>query len=593
MPRKVAGGASHNVPRRSRLNGMTTSHRPDLEIRLLGGLRAYRSSEPIPLARTRVRHLLVCLVLAPNKPELWTSLIEADAAMRKARSELRKALGPEWIDLRPAFGFSFRPRVDIDELPEEERDAFDHCVGTGDLLPEGDYVDISWIDKRRDEHHRHLANVTRRLIVSASPSDRETLLSQVSRVLPEPMVKALADCTRASQREQSHDLEHELAVLERQLAEHQGRAVRASLDRVVAELVALTARRRVPNRSLLDRVSSQARLCKRLHDIDIDRAVIALADAHTRTGDLHAAGTELQHWLLQPTASAKVFEMAGLLNLRTGFAVAAKDLFSAGLSRAPSPGIALKLREKRDVYALRWQPDPHSPADAEALMKSQAFDHLPDETQAGMYHNLANLTSHPWSAFRRHQRARQLDADASNPHYEFALMRAARQIGRDDIAAQHRVSLDDILPRSQVAWNNYAALELEAGGFLQSARGDPSSPKYRRRLEEADAYYDVALAGWERINEVLSLCSVLLARARIAHALGQSPAAYELGATAERFALTHCPRFMGEAEQLTKVISRQLVPRAKDRADERAAHRAAVLARSLPLPIRVETTDGD
>jgi hypothetical protein len=561
-------------------------HDRRFEIRLLGQPEVLIDGEPVSLTR-RAWSLLICLILRPDDRPAWRGLVRS---LSKSKLELREALG-DWVE--PAYGvyrLSGRPRLDLRNIPNNDVTAFDYCVERGDLLRDFASAGVDWVAAERERYHQLLAGITARLCAACSPAEAEGILDRAAGILPGFMVAqvrhSLAPRLTVGERD-CDDVEATLRAIETQMGDLESAGmIAASLRRVVEDLERRATSLQPARKELLDRTSVLIHVYRQQLAADAEILARSLANSRMYAGDISGAFAELRPWVAEPTASASVLCIAGLLNLRMGWHDAAHDVFTAAVERNGSPGFDVILREKRDVQLAQSRGLAASDV-ARALRLRPAFDDLTPGARASLFCNQAK-TARPVEAFRLYKEAWKIDLEAENPHYELNLARAAHKIGKPDVASQHLGNFEELLQTKKAIQLSYARMTMRAERIVQSA--SPDAPEFRIRLEEADALYRAAAIGWQRIGDIAGACSALLSRARIAEQLGKPAELRILARTVELLARARGSRFEGESRALSTRAARQLTPPNLNRLDALVAENAARIEAELPSPLVATTT---
>jgi hypothetical protein len=545
--------------------------------------------EPAGL-HTRTRKLLVCMALMPDDHSRWGDLA---FDRRRAKSQIKGVLGSGWIDpAEGAYRLSPAVHIDLDRIPvKDDSAAFSYCVQRGDLLPEPEYAEIEWITDARLRYHQRLARITTRLCERASPEARDAYLDRAARVLSRAEIEEVrrsAAPPPAVTAQKADDIEITLSALEAQMGEPaNGRAVARSLRDLVMGLEQQATSWRPARKEVLDRASMLIHFYRQLFDFDAEALIWNLANSRMYAGDTWGAFAELRPWMADPAMSAGALCIAGLLNLRLGWHDAAHAAYTAALERNASPEFEVILREKRDVE-LAQSRGQNAGETAQTLRLEPAFDGLSPGARASVYTNQATTTPRPFDAFRLFHRASEIDREAENPHYELNLARAARRIGEPEVARQHMETFEELLQTRRALPMTFARMGVRADEIVRKANAEgPDALQYRARLQEADALHQAIAVGRQRTSDIPGVCAALLARARIADALGNPEGVRLLARTVELLASDRAGRFETEAHRLAARATTQLDPTEKARLDRRAYDQATSIEAELPAPLEV------
>ncbi len=570
----------------------------ELEIRLLGDRpRAFlNGKEPAGLHK-RARKLLVCMTLMPDDRSRWDEL---GFNQRKAKSDLKRILGNDWIDpAEGAFWFHHRPKIDLKDIPRsDDAEAFDYCCERGELLPGDDYTALDWIADERECYHRRLVGITTRLCEHASPAEVEAILDRARRVLSRveieevrractPSLTAAAQKLTATERE-SDDIETILKELESQMGvPDNAQVVAASLRQVVARIDQQATSWQPARKEVLDRASALIHFYRRIYHFDAEWMIWNLANSRMYAGDARGAFDELRPWMADPTTSAGALCIAGLLNLRMGWHDAAHAVFTAALARNTSPEFKVILREKRDVQ-LTQSRGQNAGDVARTLLLEPAFDALSTGARASVYCNQARSAPRPMESFRLYEKALEIDREAENPHYELNLVRAARLVGKPEVAQQHLTTFEEMLQTKKAISLTYARMTMLAEQIVHTAtETGQDSPRTRARLEEADALYQAVVIGRQRTGDIPGVCKALLGRATIAQALGTLHELRRLARTVELLAKRRSGRFEAKAIHLSTRVVAQLEASEIAHLDRLAAEETERIEEYLPRPLTV------
>jgi tetratricopeptide (TPR) repeat protein len=545
-----------------------------LELRLLGGHRAYVGGAEIHLERRSWELLLLMLF----KPAISPAEVRdhfGEVSPRRTKSRLRQALGvaSHYLDTdRRLFRLTARPRIDYDEIPPDAEPALDYCLARGDLLP--GLSDIAVIADERDKYHRLLQGIVAELLRQRTGREQEGLLTKVAQaqILPPPYLDVLRQRHLRLEITSRESIETTLRLLESHV--HTDTVERTDTGRLmdVVSQLERTAQAWQPNApGHIDRAAVLVRFFVPTMLSDWDDVYVKLANSYYLAADLYRAVEMLRPWLGTPGASHNAFCTAALYDLDLGYVSDAEACFDRAHT-SPAPDFKLTVREKRDVQLRSLQAGSLPRAliyTAEALAKESAYNDMSPGSRASVWCNAARAADSPARALELTLKGRGIDKDSENPHYEFSLLRYARAVGDKDLAREYAGQVEELMQADRPPGFHLSLMELRADDLTRRFSESPAhdSPQHRARLEEADALLGSVYDRYQAACNVPQMCRTLIRRAQVAQQLGEIGMAYEYAAGVPKLSVTGAAnrlRHVADAKGILQRLGQELDASARE-----------------------------